>query len=236
MKIIQSACIGCGKCIAYCPMEAIYVEGKKAHINRDECVECGVCYRAGICPMKAFQREELSWPRSIRAVFSDPLNIHKETNMAGRGTSEMKTNDVTGRFPDGVIGVALEVGRPGIGTRIREIQKMTMALAAEHIRFEPCNPFSKFIDPETGKIQEELLDEKVLSAVIEFGIHEKELEDVIHIVERASRELDTVVSVGLAAKARNEAFDYIFDRLEKDHIFFRKNGKLNVGLGRPLKL
>ena len=81
-----------------------------------------------------------------------------------------------------------------------------------------------------------LLDEKVLSAVIEFGIHEKELEDVIHIVERASRELDTVVSVGLAAKARNEAFDYIFDRLEKDHIFFRKNGKLNVGLGRPLKL
>ena len=235
MRIDQSVCIGCGKCIAYCPMQAIAMEEKKARINRDECVECGVCYRVRVCPKDAFQREELTWPRSIRAVFSDPLNIHKETNMAGRGTSEMKTNDVTGRFPEGIIGVALEVGRPGIGTRIREIQKMTMALAAEQIRFEPCNPFSKFIDPETGKIQEDLLDEKVLSAVIEFGIREEELEDVIHIVERASRQLDTVVSVGLAAKAREENFEYVFQRLEKDHIFFRKNGKLNVGLGKPLK-
>lgn len=235
MKIESDACVGCGRCLVYCPMQAIHMSEKKAQIDRDECVECGVCYRVNVCPKNAFQREELAWPRSIRAVFSDPLNIHKETNMAGRGTSEMKTNDVTGRFPDGVIGVALEVGRPGIGTRIREIQKMTMALAMENIRFEPCNPFSKFIDPETGKIQEELLDEKVMSAVIEFGIHEKELEEVIHIVENASRKLDTVVSVGLAAKARNDSFDYIFDRLKADHIFFRKNGKLNVGLGKPLK-
>ena len=94
---------------------------------------------------------------------------------------------------------------------------------------------SKFIDQETGRIQEELLDEKVLSAVIEFGIHEKELEEVIHIVERASNELNTVVSVGLAVKARDDSFNYIFDRLKSERIFFRKNGKLNVGLGKPLK-
>ena len=47
-------------------------EAKNAHIDLDQCVECGVCKRIEICPTDAIVEEELSWPRSIRRLYSDP--------------------------------------------------------------------------------------------------------------------------------------------------------------------
>ena len=42
MRINQSKCVACGNCTYVCPMGAIYVDpqGKRATVNRDECVEC----------------------------------------------------------------------------------------------------------------------------------------------------------------------------------------------------
>jgi len=36
-------CIGCGKCIPWCPTDAIKLQDKKAHIDRDACIGCGEC-------------------------------------------------------------------------------------------------------------------------------------------------------------------------------------------------
>lgn len=232
MKINEEFCVGCGLCLWYCPMEAIHICEKKAVIDREECVECGVCFRAGICPKAAIEREELHWPRSIRAVYSDPLNIHKETNMAGRGTSEMKTNDVTGRFQDGELGIALETGRPGIGTRIREIELLTKALVRKKIKLEPLNPFTKLVNPDTGEIDEAILDEKVMSVVLEFSIPEEKLLEILNLIRELEPKLNTVVSVGLVIRSRAGAFDHITRLLDENHIFHRPNGKLNVGLGK----
>lgn len=232
MKINEEFCVGCGLCLWYCPMEAIHICEKKAVIDREECVECGVCFRAGICPKAAIEREELHWPRSIRAVYSDPLNIHKETNMAGRGTSEMKTNDVTGRFQDGELGIALETGRPGIGTRIREIELLTKALVRKKIKLEPLNPFTKLVNPDTGEIDEAILDEKVMSVVLEFSIPEEKLLEILNLIQELEPKLNTVVSVGLVIRSRAGAFDHITRLLDENHIFHRPNGKLNVGLGK----
>ncbi len=121
----------CGECIAICPVNAIRLKkkdkalGSEAHaaIDSDECVECGACFRTKICPENAIREEELGWPRILRKAFSDPVYTHEGTDIPGRGTEEMKTNDVTGRFKDGFVGVGLEFGRPGIGTRFREAEK-----------------------------------------------------------------------------------------------------------------
>ena len=43
MLIDREKCIGCMKCIPFCPMEAIVSENKKASVNSDRCTECGVC-------------------------------------------------------------------------------------------------------------------------------------------------------------------------------------------------
>ena len=122
-----------------------------AVIDQAECVECNVCRRVEICPVDAFVQKPLEWPRSVRAIYSDPLNIHKETGLAGRGTEEIKTNDVTGRFRRGQAGVAIEVGRPGIGAKLKELEKLSMALARYGVEFEPKNPLTNLIDLRTGR-------------------------------------------------------------------------------------
>ena len=45
MKINKELCIGCQKCVPFCPMGAIHMEGKRAAVDQDECIECGICVR-----------------------------------------------------------------------------------------------------------------------------------------------------------------------------------------------
>jgi len=130
MLIDKSKCINCGMCLSRCPVRAIYRdENNQVRINQDECVECNVCWKAGICKREALVRPELSWPRIVRYWMSDEQGQYQGSDGPGRGTMEAKTNDVTGRYPQGIIGFALEFGRPGVGTRIFDIEKMAQRLA-----------------------------------------------------------------------------------------------------------
>ena len=47
--------------------------------------------------------QELSWPRIVRRAFSDPVVPHESTGVHGRGTEEVKTNDVSGRVKVGEV-------------------------------------------------------------------------------------------------------------------------------------
>ena len=82
-----------------------------------------------VCPTAAFEPDELTWPRVVRRAFSDPRVPHESTGVEGRGTEEVKTNDVTGRVRAGEVGFTIELGRPGVGVRFRDIQEMCRALA-----------------------------------------------------------------------------------------------------------
>lgn len=234
MLINSELCIGCGMCISYCPLEAIELKDDYAEIDMDQCAECGVCRRAEVCPTDAFEQQSLKWPRSIRSSFSDPLNVHKETDMAGRGTSETKTNDVTGRFKRGFTGVGLEIGRPSVGTRIREIEKLSVALIKYGVELEPLNPLTQIIDLETGKLPEEALNENVISAIIEFAIKNEKLVEVLGLIKDITDEMDTVVSITLGCRA-NEDGTFDSEKIVKEAgLFYRPNAKVNMGLGKPL--
>lgn len=138
MLIDEVTCTGCAECVPYCPVDAIGMNGGIAVVDQERCVECGTCMRVAPCPPKAIFRppEAFQWPRSVRTAFSDPLVPHKETGVRGRGTEEVKTNDVTGRVKSGRMGMALEFGRPGIGTDFHDVEKMTVALAKLGVNFE----------------------------------------------------------------------------------------------------
>ena len=235
MLIDQEKCIGCKQCIPYCTAHAILFQDKKAFIDLDECVECSVCLRIGVCPEDAIFQQNLVWPRSVRAVYSDPLNVHKETGLAGRGTEEIKTNDVTGRFKPGEIGIAVEVGRPGVSSRLRELEKMSIALAGLNgVVFEPKNPLTGLIDLNTGKLPADILNEKVLSAIIEIAVPKEQFLDVIETIKQTAETMDTVISVDVASRP-NEAGRWEGEALMSDAgIYFRPNAKINVGLGKPL--
>lgn len=233
MLIDQQLCVGCKSCLPYCPAAAIKMDDDTAQVNLDDCVECGVCRRVQICPVDAIYQQPVEWPRSVRAVYSDPLNVHKETGLAGRGTEEIKTNDVTGRFKRGFVGVALEMGRPGIGARLSDLEKMSMALAQYGVEFEPRNPLSNLINPTTGELPTEIRNEKVMSAIVEFAVRDEQLIEVLNLIEEKSKSIDTVFSVVLASRATIEG-KWVTEKLLSGSKFtYRPNAKVCVGLGKP---
>jgi len=241
MRIDEEKCIGCGNCVPYCPVSAISLNDK-AEIDRDRCVECGVCYRSGACKVGAIAIEELEYPRSLRSFFSDPLTIHKETGIPGRGTAEMKTNDVTNRFTEDFFGIALEVGRPGISTSFEEVEKLTKRLvtlkkSGISIEFEPENPLTVLMNPETGELPEEIKKERVLSAIIEMRIYREHLKEVLEEIKEGAKEINTVFSLDFITRniENKRISEEVMKTLESVGFSPRPNGKTNVGLGRAGK-
>jgi NAD-dependent dihydropyrimidine dehydrogenase PreA subunit len=235
MLIDQEKCICCRQCIPYCTAHAILFQDKRAYIDLNECVECSVCLRVAVCPEDAIFQQDLVWPRSVRAVYSDPLNVHKETGLAGRGTEEIKTNDVTGRFRPGEIGVAIEVGRPGVSARLHELEKMSIALAElECVTFEPKNPLTGLIDLKTGRLPAEILNEKVLSAIIEIAVSKEKFLEVIQTIKKTAETMDTVISVDVASRPGEDGRWEGESLLSSAGIYYRPNAKINTGLGKPL--
>jgi hypothetical protein len=206
-------------------------------IDQEECVECGVCFKVGVCPTDAIYMPEESkqYPRVIRAQFSDPGVQHPAQKQGGRGTEEMKTNDVTGRYRRGEYGMALEFGRPGTGTRLGEIEKVTKALCSMGIPVEEANPvYNLLADPKTGKMKTEVREEKVMSAILEFKIKEDQLERVVKALIPVLDKLDTVVSWGLATRFAPDGTLPVRSKLKTLGIPVRPNAKINMGLGRPM--
>lgn len=236
MNVTAERCNGCGRCLKHCPMKAISIVDRKARINQDRCAECELCYRIGVCESGAFApATELAWPRSIRSIFSNPLTEFKETGVTGRGTEEMKTNDVTDRFKEGFLGICVDVGRPNVGATLRDVEAITRAVAPLGVAFEDKNPVTYLmIDKATGRLNPEVLDEAVVSAVVEFVIPEDRLPKVLSALERAATEIDTVFSVGVISKVEEDGRIAALERLREMGATFsvRPDCKVNVGLGR----
>ena len=238
MLINKETCIGCEECHPYCPVQAIRtIEGEDlSAVDQDECVECGVCLRSEVCPTDAIFMPELEWPRSVRAFFSDPLTKHPSTDLEGRGTEEMKTNDVTGRFPPGIAGIGVEMGRPGVGTSLKDLQTVAMALAKVGVEFEPANPTTALIvDPKEGRLREDILNERVLSGIIEFAIEIDRLPDALQALKDVAPKIDTVFSLCLISKIGPDGSIPTVPIAREAGFTPRINTKTNVGLGRPFK-
>lgn len=237
MRINEQECVECGLCLPYCPMGAISMEEETGRmvIDPDECVECGVCYRSKVCPVDALEEEIHPWPRSVRAAFSNPLLVHKETRVPGRGTEEAKTNDVTGQFKKGFVGVTAEMGRPGLGARFYDVEMVAQALARAGVQFAPNNPVTfMMVDQTTGKLNPEIIKEKVCSAMIESLTPVGNLPRVISELKGVASQIETVFSLTISSRLDENGTAPCEKILNDLEVPFYFNGKINVGLGRPL--
>lgn len=237
MYVDQDLCTQCQSCIPYCPMRAIRYDesAEQVVIDLDECVECEICARSGVCPNDALVMQELEWPRILRNQFSNPLVPHPNTGVPGRGTEEMKTNEVTGRFKRGRAGIAIEMGRPGTGTRFYDVEKVAMAVASVGVEFEPHNPVTHLmVDKTTGKMRDDVLNEKALSAIIEFDIPQSKIKAVLEKLKEVEKEINTVFSLDLACRLEEDGSNPAVALAEEAGYRPSINGKTNVGLGRPL--
>jgi len=234
---------------------------RRAVVNSDECVECYACYRGmsmehlnptavrtlrsmlgvlrlrfdpepDVCPTSAITPDALEWPRTIRRAFSDVTATHESTGIHGRGTEEVKTNDVTGRVDVGVVGLTVELGRPGVGVRFSDVERVTRTLAALPVSFEERNPVTQLMtDREHGALNPEILGEKVMSCIIEVAMEEAEVSGVLEALRRVSANIDTVMALGVAVRCRPDGGTEI-ERLLEDEAYDVVWAKTNVGLGR----
>jgi hypothetical protein len=157
------------------------------------------------------------------------------TGIGGRGTEEIKTNDVTGRLGKGDVGVVIELGRPGIGAHFRDFERMAMALAPLGVNFEPMNPLTALMsDRATGKFREDVLDEKVLSAIIEIKTTMDMAPTVLATVDGVAKTLPTVLSLGVASKCEPDGTIPHEALVRELGYKLSYNGKTNLGLGRPM--
>jgi len=234
----------------------------RSTINREECVECYACYNGlsseslppkvarltrkffnlfalrfdpepDICPTSAFEPDELEWPRVVRRAFSDPRVPHESTGVIGRGTEEVKTNEITNRIRLGEVGVTIEFGRPGVGARFREIQEMSRALAGAGVPFEKNNPVATLMtDSSTGDIRPDILDEKVLSAILEISIPVHDLRRVLNIVQDVEKRIHTPVILGVAVRCDETGEDNMVAPILQELGYHPERAKTNLGLGR----
>jgi ferredoxin len=237
-------------------------EKNRAKINEDACVECGTCYRGmstenlnpvlvrtirrlarllrfrfepepDVCPTSAFEMNDLEMPRLIRQIFSDPLIEHTSTGIKGRGTEEVKTNDVRLRVNTGEVGYTIELGRPGVGVRFYEIQEMTRELAKLEVTFEKNNPITHLmVDVSRGDIRSDILDEKILSAIVEIKTDLSMVEKVLSLVDKVNKNINTVTTVGTSTRCDEDGEERILSPLLDELGYSHNRAKTNMGLGR----
>lgn len=238
----------------------------RSTINRDECVECYACFNGlsqehlnptmvrsmrkllsffrirfdpepDVCPTAAFEPDQLTWPRNVRRAFSDPTVPHESTGVKGRGTEEVKTNDITGRCKFGEANFTIEFGRPGVGARFWEVQKMTQALARAGVPFEKKNPVTALMhekggDPATGTLTPEVLNEKVLSCIVEIKVPITRAEEVIMLVRDVEKQINTVVALGVGTRCENDGDERTVAEILHRLGYNPQRAKTNSGLGR----
>jgi ferredoxin len=251
MQIDKDKCVGCANCVPVCPMGAIYIGPEKlAEINEEDCVEhlppkpvrflrrclATVALRfqpePDICPTEALVPDELEWPRIVRRAFSDPQVPHESTGIHGRGTAEVKTNDVTGRIREGDAGFVIELGRPGVGVYFREVDRVARTLASHGVVFETENPVtSLMVDPAEGRVRKDVLGEKVLSCIIESKISLDKLPEMLGVIRSLAPSLNTVVSIGVSTRCDANGQEPLKELLLSQGVDVWR-AKINLGMGR----
>ena len=243
MKIHEEKCTGCGLCVPYCPVEAISMRENVAVIDHDECVDCGVCLRAEVGPPDCIIFEPASWPYSLRCLFTDLTRENKQFGILGHGVipyggkaETVCCNDVVGLFTRGRIGVGLTIGRPNVGTRLRDVEKLAQAMAKVGGKFEPQQPINMLMeDKSRGKLREDVLNEKVLWVELTCVFPIEKLKDALTALKEVSKDVDTVFGVSLITRIEpDDSFPVEMETaladLDMSYYIWSKN---NVGLGRP---
>ena len=135
-----------------------------------------------------------------------------------------------------MVGVAIELGRPVTGARFYDVEKVAQAVAElGGVEFEKINPTTSLMaDPQTGKFKEDVLNEKVLSAILEFAIRPDQISQLFENLKKVSTEIKAVFSLDIATRLNPDESAPTDGPIEASGLWMAANGKTNVGLGRPL--
>src|SRR5207244_13648356 len=104
--------------------------------------------------------------------------------------------------------------RPGVGVRFRDIQKMCWALAKAGVSFEKKNPVTSLMtDVPTGTLREDILDEKIMSAIVEIKAPVERTEEIVRLVWSIEKQVDTVVALGVGTRCDEQGEETVVEQI-----------------------
>ncbi|HWY64033.1 MAG TPA: hypothetical protein VNX61_02385, partial [Rhizomicrobium sp.] len=135
----------------------------------------------------------------------------------------------------GQVGFTIELGRPGIGARFRDFQEMSRALAKVGVSFEKNNPVTTLMkDVATGDIRDDILNEKVMSAIIEIKVPVERTEEIIRIIWEVEKRINTQVVIGVGVRCDSDGEEKIVLPILEKLGYDPQRAKTNIGLGRKV--
>ncbi len=116
-----------------------------------------------------------------------------------------------------------------------EIQEMSRALAAIGVAFEPKNLVTTVMtDTATGDIRPDILDEKVMSAILEIKVPVARTEEIVRTVWAVEKRLDTIVVLGVGTRCDENGEDRVVAPILERQGYTLHRAKTNLGLGRKI--
>ena len=87
-------------------------------------------------------------------------------------------------------------------------------------------------DVSTGTMREDILDEKILSAIVEIKVPVERTEEIVHLVHEVEREIDSVVALGVGTRCDENGEEHVVGPILARLGYRIERAKTNTGLGR----
>ena len=109
----------------------------------------------------------------------------------------------------------------------------TTRLAKHGVNWEEDSPVTAIMIDEEGHINPDLLNERVLSAIIEFKVPQERVKQVLEIIRQVDKIIDTVFTVGIVSRVGENNKIPVINVLDEQGFHVFPNAKINIGLGKP---
>src|SRR3954447_25914488 len=87
-------------------------------------------------------------------------------------------------------------------------------------------------DVSTGTIREDVLGEKLMSAIVEIKVPVERTEEIVRLVWDIEKQVDTVVALGVGTRCDDTGDETVVAPILEKLGYNLQRAKTNVGLGR----
>jgi hypothetical protein len=110
---------------------------------------------------------------------------------------------------------------------------MCWALADAGVTFEKRNPITSLMsNVATGTLREDVLNEKLMSAIVEIKVPIERVEEIVRLVWDIEKRIDTVVALGVGTRCDENGQDNVVAPVLEKLGYSLQRAKTNIGLGR----
>ena len=86
-------------------------------------------------------------------------------------------------------------------------------------------------DTSTGTLREDVLNEKVLSAIVEIKVRVERTEEIIQLVHEVEKDIDSVVALGVGTRCDEDGDERVVSSDSAAFGIPAERAKTNTGLG-----